>query len=141
MSSLLLEDRKVLNGGSDARTWAGKLVRNTNQATTHYLHLLAFPCEKCDGPVVLGWLGTREDDISSETEVNGLGSICLCCGQRPKALLNPLAGRHFRPVEWQWKGNSHIDSAEASSEDPLSAELSQDSDSGTGTAKRMPGPK
>lgn len=43
------------------RTWAGNLVSIAAHAKV-YLHLYAFPCEKCNGPVVVGSLGTREDD-------------------------------------------------------------------------------
>jgi hypothetical protein len=46
---------------SPPRTWSG--VLEGAERATHHLHLVAFPCEKCNGPVILGWIGTREDDI------------------------------------------------------------------------------
>ena len=73
------------------------------ERATHYLHLVAFPCEKCNGPVILGWTGTRQDDISKETKIKEVGAICLSCGCRPETSTDSLQGRHFRPVEWEWQ--------------------------------------
>jgi hypothetical protein len=99
--SLMNERPVVSDRSAPRRTWAGNLVHAPGRAT-HYLHLLAFPCERCNGPVILGWMGTREDDISKETEIKEVGAVCLCCGLRPEALCDPLQGCHFRPVEWEW---------------------------------------
>jgi hypothetical protein len=85
---------------SALRTWAGNLE---NIAAKHYLHLYAFPCDRCHGPVVVGSLGTREDDISKETAINVIGAVCLACGRRPEATIEPLVGNSFRPIEWEWE--------------------------------------
>jgi hypothetical protein len=113
-------------GISPPRTWAGTLVK-AGEAVTYYLHLKAFPCEKCKGPVVDAWIGTRENDISSETETTEVGAVCLVCGRRPDALIEPLRALHFRPVEWEWSVENKSAALEPDG-DPLTAELSQDAD-------------
>jgi hypothetical protein len=118
-----------LSEGSSAsarRTWAGNLVSIAAHAK-HYLHLYAFPCEKCNGPVVVGSLGTREDDISNETAVSEIGAVCLACGCRPETMIEPLAGHCFRPVEWEWVIRKQTTEADPGG-DSLVAELSQDAD-------------
>lgn len=97
------------------------------ERATHYLHLMAVPCEKCKGPVIAGWIGKRENDISHETEITGMGAICLSCGSRPEALIDPLQARRFRPVEWEWIVENKPAALEPNG-DPLSSELSQDAD-------------
>jgi DNA-directed RNA polymerase subunit RPC12/RpoP len=47
-----------------------------------YLHLSAYSCERCSGPVVAGSLAFRESEISKETEIKQVGAICLSCGHR-----------------------------------------------------------
>lgn len=119
-----------LSEGSSAsarRTWAGNLVSIAAHAK-HYLHLYAFPCDKCNGPVVVGSLGTREDDISNETAVSEIGAVCLACGVRPETMIEPLAGHRFRPVEWEWVIRKQA--AADSAGDSLTTELSQDADIG-----------
>jgi hypothetical protein len=113
---------------SPPRTWAGTLV-DAEERATQYLHLAAFPCEKCKGPVILGWMGTREDDIAKETEIKEAGAVCLSCGARPEPAtrIDPLEVRHFRPVEWERTVEKKPDTIEPGS-DPLPAELSQDAD-------------
>jgi hypothetical protein len=110
---------------SPPRTWAGAL--EGAERATHYLHLVALPCEKCKGPVILGWIGTREDDISKETEIKEVGAVCLSCGFRPETPTDSLQGRHFRPVEWEWTIDKKSDAIESGGA-PLPAELSQDAD-------------
>src|SRR5712671_7797142 len=34
-----------------------------------YLHLSAYSCDKCSGPVIAGSLGVRENEISKETDI------------------------------------------------------------------------
>ena len=34
-----------------------------------YLHLSAYSCDKCTGPVVAGSLAVRENEISKETDI------------------------------------------------------------------------
>jgi hypothetical protein len=87
---------------SSPLTWGGTLGQDAGHPT-HFLHLMASPCEKCKGPVVAGWVCKREDHITQETEITGIGTICLSCGSRPDALIDPLGACRFRPVEWEWK--------------------------------------
>jgi hypothetical protein len=47
-----------------------------------YLHLSAYPCDGCGGPVVAGSLAVRENEISKATEIKEVGVICLSCGHR-----------------------------------------------------------
>jgi len=82
-------------------TWNGVLVGPAETAT-HYLHLTAFPCQKCNGPVIAGSLGTRHDVITQETEIRAVGAICIACGHRPEAILAPAVEHGFRPIEWRW---------------------------------------
>jgi hypothetical protein len=83
-------------------TWNGTLVAAAETAT-HYLHLSAFACEKCNGPVIAGFMGTRHDDISKETDIRSVGAACITCGFRPEILIEPLVEHCFRPIEWNCK--------------------------------------
>ena len=65
-----------------------------------YLHITAYPCDKCAGPVVAGALGVRETVIERETEIMLLGGVCLACGNRQESLPNASTTRGFFPVEW-----------------------------------------
>jgi RNase P subunit RPR2 len=65
-----------------------------------YLHLTAYRCDQCRGPVVAGSLGTRETAIERETQVSLLGGICLACGNRQDHLPDAGTTRGFMPVEW-----------------------------------------
>lgn len=98
--SLVHEPPFVSPQSMQPRTWAG-LAEGPEHAT-HYLHLVAFPCEKCRGPAILGWIGTREDDISRETGIREIGAVCLSCGCRPEAPIAPVESCQFRPVQWEW---------------------------------------
>jgi hypothetical protein len=66
-----------------------------------YLHLRAFPCDMCAGPVVAGSLAVRENEISKETDIRQIGSICLSCGHRQNQVTEPARVRHMFPVEWE----------------------------------------
>jgi hypothetical protein len=99
--SLVNEASNVSPRSSQPRAWDGSLVQSAERPTL-LLHLLAVPCDQCRGPVILGWIGTRKDDISRETGIKGLGAVCLSCGCRPKTLIDPLHACHFRPVQWEW---------------------------------------
>jgi NADPH-dependent glutamate synthase beta subunit-like oxidoreductase len=123
--SLINEAPASSGRNSLPRTWAGAL--EPAERATHYLHLMAVPCGKCQGPVVAGWICRRDDDITQETEVTGMGAICLLCGVRPDALIDPLQACHFRPVEWGWAAEKKPAALEPEG-DPLPAELSQDAD-------------
>jgi hypothetical protein len=113
----LMSQVPVLGDGSAARaramppmTWNGSLV-SASETQTHYLHLSAFPCEKCSGPVVAGSLGTRRDDISQETDIRSVGAVCIACGLRPETILEPSVEHRFRPVEWKLAIKEHAQPA------------------------------
>ena len=65
-----------------------------------YLHLSAYPCDACAGPVIAGSLGVRENEISKETDIRQVGAICLSCGHRQSAATAPARARHLMPMEW-----------------------------------------
>jgi hypothetical protein len=66
-----------------------------------YLHLSAYPCDVCKGPVVAGSLAVRENVISKETDIRQVGAICLSCGHRQMSATGMVVVRHFSPVEWE----------------------------------------
>jgi len=49
-------------------TWNGTMM-DAADTETYHLHLSAFLCEKCKGPVITSLLGTRHDQISKETDI------------------------------------------------------------------------
>lgn len=100
MSQVSHEAPFVSTRSEQPRTWAG--LAEGSEHATHYLHLLAFPCDKCKGPVIRGWIGTREDDIARETGITQIGAVCLSCGYRPEALIAPIGASQFRPVPWEY---------------------------------------
>ena len=67
----------------------------------HYLHLSAYACDKCAGPVVAGWTGVRENEISQETDVCEVGAICLSCAHRQTKATEPGATHNFPPMQWK----------------------------------------
>ena len=66
-----------------------------------YLHLSAYPCDSCRGPVVSASLAVRENAISKETDIRQVGAICLSCGHRQQNVPGTTAVRHFPPMEWE----------------------------------------
>jgi len=66
----------------------------------HYLHIRAYYCDKCGGPVVSGSTGMRENEISRETDIREVGAICLSCGHRQKQGNSPGRTHDFPPVQW-----------------------------------------
>ncbi len=66
-----------------------------------YLHLSAYSCDKCKGPVISGSLAVRENEISKETEIRQVGAICLSCGHRQNGATEPASVRHFSPTQWE----------------------------------------
>jgi len=82
-------------------TWHGTLSDAANTAT-HYLHIFAFRCAKCNGPVIVGSLGTRPDNISREIDVRDIGAVWLACGFKPEIMADPDVEHRFRPVQWKW---------------------------------------
>jgi len=119
-------DRVVRARIAPSRTWAGMLVDSAHRVT-HYLHLSASPCANCNGPVIAGQMGTREDDIARETEVREIGAVCLLCGRRPAAMPEPSMEHRFRPVEWKWTIKQEA-GPPVPADDMLPTELSQDAD-------------
>jgi hypothetical protein len=73
----------------------------------HFLHLSAYSCDKCEGPVISGWTAVRENEISSETDVREVGAICLSCAHRQSKATEPGVTRNFPPM--QWKATGRID--------------------------------
>ncbi len=66
-----------------------------------YLHLSAYSCDNCTGPVVSGLLTIRENEISKETDIRQVGAMCLSCGHRQNKATEPAPARHFSPVQWE----------------------------------------
>ena len=66
-----------------------------------YLHLSAYSCDKCSGPVIAGSLAVRENEISKETDIRQVGAICLTCGHRQAQATELGVTRHFPPVPWE----------------------------------------
>jgi hypothetical protein len=66
-----------------------------------YLHLSAYSCEQCAGPVVSGSVAIRENEISKETGIRELGAACLSCGHRQSKAGEASITRQFPPVEWE----------------------------------------
>jgi hypothetical protein len=66
-----------------------------------YLHLSAYSCDKCHGPVVAGSLAVRENEISKETDIRQVGAICLSCGHRQSEGTEAGVTRKFPPVQWE----------------------------------------
>jgi hypothetical protein len=65
-----------------------------------YLHLSAYPCDDCQGPVIAGSLAVRENEISKETDIRQVGAICISCGHRQSAETARGHARHVLPIEW-----------------------------------------
>lgn len=125
-ATLLDKPPRVSARASEPRTWAGTPVKGAESAT-HYLHLAAAVCERCQGPVLSGWIGRRADDIRQETYVKTVEPICLSCGVRPETTVNPEGLIHIRPIQWEWIAAAQVPLAE-SEQNGLAAELSQDAD-------------
>jgi hypothetical protein len=66
-----------------------------------YLHLSAYACDKCAGPVVAGSTAVRENEISRETDLREVGAICLSCGYRQNKATEPGLTRYFPPTPWE----------------------------------------
>ena len=65
-----------------------------------YLHLSAYSCDLCAGPVIAGAVTVRENEISKETDIRQVGAICLSCGHRQGEPSAPARVRHLLPIEW-----------------------------------------
>jgi len=125
-ATLLDEARKSSAPVLMPRSGAGTVVKPAVR-TSHYLHLSAITCERCRGPVLSGWIGRRADGITREEQVTTVGAICLSCGLRPDAPVNPDGAIHIRPFAWEWTPTAILPQ-KPNDVDPLSLELSQDAD-------------
>lgn len=67
---------------------------------TKYLHISAYPCNECDGPVIAGAFGIRESEITREGELMTVGAVCLSCGNKQTKMSDGNIVRQFAPVEW-----------------------------------------
>jgi RNase P subunit RPR2 len=70
---------------------------------TKYLHLSAYTCDQCEGPVIAGSFGTRETEIARESALAEVGAICLSCGNQGTIMSPASVVRQFAPVEWSPK--------------------------------------
>jgi len=76
-------------------------ISEETQMRKQYLHLSAYPCDACAGPVVAGYLAVRENEISKETDIRQVGAICLSCGHRQSEATEPAQVRHLPPMQWE----------------------------------------
>jgi hypothetical protein len=65
-----------------------------------YLHITAYSCDKCEGPVVAGSFGTRETEISRESDLTQVGAVCLSCGNKQAEEPDTNIVRQLPPIEW-----------------------------------------
>ena len=87
---------------------------------TNYLHLSAFTCDECDGPVISASRSTRETEIQRATDIRQIGSVCLLCGKRYVGLPSSGIVRHIAPFEWH-SGTSRTLDAQRGLAHPRSA--------------------
>jgi len=66
-----------------------------------YLHLSAYHCDKCEGPVISGSIAVRENEISKETDIREIGAMCLACGHKQAKASEASFMRQCPPVDWQ----------------------------------------
>src|ERR1041385_7384384 len=67
---------------------------------TQYLHISAYSCDRCQGPVISGSTAVRENEISKETEVKQVGAVCLSCGHRQSKATGCGDTHDFPPIQW-----------------------------------------
>jgi hypothetical protein len=70
-----------------------------NSLRKQYLHLSAYACDLCAGPVIAGATAIRENEISKETNIRQVGALCLSCGHR-QSVEGEAPVRHLLPIEW-----------------------------------------
>ncbi len=66
-----------------------------------YLHLSAYSCDQCAGPVIAGLIAGRENEISKETDIRQVGAIRLSCGHRQSKATEPGLTSNFPPTQWE----------------------------------------
>ena len=67
---------------------------------TTYLHMSAYYCDNCEGPMVAGSFGTRETEITRESDLTQVGAVCLSCGNKQTHMTDANIVYEFAPVEW-----------------------------------------
>jgi hypothetical protein len=67
---------------------------------TQYLHVSAYSCEKCGGPVISGSTAVRENEISRETDVRNVRSDLPVVRPQTEQGNGPGGTRDFPPVQW-----------------------------------------
>jgi hypothetical protein len=77
-----------------------KLRHESKFMQTKYLHISAYPCDTCNGPVISAAFGTRETEISRESALSQAGAVCLSCGNKQSQVGHGDVARQFAPVEW-----------------------------------------
>jgi hypothetical protein len=82
------------------------------QVKKQYLHLSAYFCDRCAGPVISGSIGVRENEISKETEIREVGAICLTCGRRPSQTSESRLARNFPATQWEPREPIELNPAE-----------------------------
>jgi hypothetical protein len=65
-----------------------------------YLHLSAYHCDKCEGPVLSASIAVRENEISGETDIREIGAMCLACGYKQARSSDAGFTRQCPPVDW-----------------------------------------
>lgn len=67
---------------------------------TKYFHISAYICDECHGPVIAGTFGTRETEITRESDFRQVGTVCLSCGNKQTHMTDVNIVREFAPIEW-----------------------------------------
>jgi hypothetical protein len=67
---------------------------------TKYLHISAYPCNRCEGPVIAAAFGIRESEITREGDLTQVGAVCVSCGNKQSERVHGSIARQFAPVEW-----------------------------------------
>jgi len=75
-------------------------LRSTKM-TKQFLHLSAYPCERCEGPFVSGSLAVRESEISKESDLREVGCNLLVVLHKQSAAAARSVTRRFPAVEWE----------------------------------------
>lgn len=98
----IIPDRREAGSG-------GEKIEPRHRATTmrsQYLHLSAYPCERCEGRSLVDAL-VRESDISKESGIRQIGAICLSCSHKHVAGVRSFT-RKFPPVDWESNWGSNL---------------------------------
>ena len=66
----------------------------------HYLHLAAFTCETCNGPVLSGSFATRKTETQRESDIREVGSVCLSFRKQFSELPTSRAHTPRGALEW-----------------------------------------